>query len=176
MTEKTKIRGKVRVEQIINIKGEVELESAKVTPIKLSHDTPDANGYLIEEKEKSVIYITDTGYIHEKNHELLKNRNVYIFESNHDLEMLAENEKYPFPIKQRIRSDKGHLSNNQASLYLSELIGSKTKKIILAHLSEENNTPEKAIKTLREKLKEAKIKFSKIETASQEIGTELFEI
>jgi len=176
MTEKTKIRGKIRVEQIINIKGEIELESTKITPIKLSHDTPDANGYLIEENNKSVVYITDTGYVHEKHYGLLKNRSVYIFESNHDLEMLAENIKYPFPIKQRIRSDKGHLSNNQASLYLSELIGSKTKRVILAHLSEENNTPEKAIKTLKEKLKESKIKFTKIITATQEDGTELFEI
>jgi len=176
MTEKMKTKGRVRVEQIVNIKGEIKINNMTVTPIKLSHDNTETNGYLIEENDKTIVYITDTGYVHEKNYELLKNRTVYIIESNHDLEMLSESEKYPFPLKQRIRSDQGHLSNNTASLYLSDLIGPKTKKVVLAHISEETNTPERAIKTLKEKLKEKKIKFKNIVAATQDEGSEVFEI
>ena len=55
---------------------------------------------------------------------------------------MLQNGSYPFYLKQRIRSDKGHLSNNDTSRYLKKLIGPKTKYLCLAHLSEENNTPE----------------------------------
>ena len=55
---------------------------------------------------------------------------------------------YPFPLKQRILSNKGHLSNEQAGMYLSKLIGDKTKEIMLIHLSEDTNTPEIALNTI----------------------------
>ena len=64
-------------------------------------------------------------------------------ESNHDIEML-NNGSYPFNLRQRILSDKGHLSNYDSAKYLSSFIGNNTKCIILAHLSEDNNTEELA--------------------------------
>ena len=67
---------------------------------------------------------------------------MYIIESNYDEEMLINGNKYPFYLKQRIRSPKGHLSNEDTLRYLKYLIGPRTKYIALAHLSEENNTPE----------------------------------
>ncbi len=79
---------------------------------------------------------------------------MYILESNYEEEMLR-NGKYPYHLKQRIRSDRGHISNEDSCKYLSKLIGDKTKYIMLAHLSEENNNPEiveKRIKDLIEKL------------------------
>ena len=71
---------------------------------------------------------------------------MYIIESNHDVKMLM-NGKYPFFLQQRILSDKGHLSNKDCSRYLSNIIGNNTKCVILAHLSEENNTPHLAYDT-----------------------------
>ena len=87
-----------------------------------------------------------------KNIDILSNRNVYVMESNHDIEML-NNGSYPFNLRQRILSDKGHLSNYDSAKYLSSFIGNNTKCIILAHLSEDNNTEELAYETLVSRLK-----------------------
>ena len=119
-----------------------------------------------------MVYITDTGYINRKNQDKLRNKEAYIFESNHNTEMLMHG-KYPMWLKKRVLSDEGHLSNEQSSYYLSHLIGDKTKKIVLAHLSEENNTPEIALETLKDALKEEGIKFNNIECAKQQDRLEI---
>ena len=92
-------------------------------------------------------------------------------ESNHNLEMLM-NGRYPKWLKARVASDVGHLSNESSAFYLSKLIGNNTKKVILAHLSEENNTEKLAIDTLKNKLTR-KIDIS---VARQNEKTELIEI
>jgi phosphoribosyl 1,2-cyclic phosphodiesterase len=119
------------------------IKDIKVDVIKTSHDKPSV-GFVINE---SLVYITDTGYLKEVYYEKLSNKDMYIFESNHDLEML-NNGPYPYYFKQRIWSDKGHLSNEVASEHLKNLIGDNTKHIVLAHLSETNNDPEIAYNTL----------------------------
>lgn len=153
----------------------ISIKDIEIDVIKTSHDTEDSVGYIVSNNNKSVVYITDTGYINKKYFELLHNRNVYIFESNHDIEML-NNGKYPFELRQRILSDKGHLSNYDSAKYLSKFIGSDTQKIILAHLSEENNTEELALQTLTERLAKEKINFSNIIIARQNEKTELINI
>lgn len=107
---------------------------------ELSHDVPCLGVYL-KEKDNELIYITDTGYIKEKLLKKYKNKTIYIIESNYEEEMLISG-SYPFYLKQRIRSDRGHISNEDTCRYLKTLIGDKTKYICLAHLSEENNDPE----------------------------------
>lgn len=151
------------------------IKDIKVEVIKTSHDAEDSVGYIINHDNESVVYITDTGYINKKYFPLLTNRDVYIFESNHDIEML-NNGSYPFALRQRILSDKGHLSNYDSAKYLSKFIGNNTKKIILAHLSEENNTEELALDTLKERLKKEKISFDDIIIAKQNKETELIKI
>ena len=94
-------------------------------------------------------------------------------ESNHDIEML-NNSKYPFALRQRILSDKGHLSNYDSAKYISKFIGSKTKYVLLAHLSEENNTEELALETLDKRLKKEKIAIDNIIIAKQNIATSQF--
>ena len=96
----------------------ITIKDIEVNVIKTSHDTDDSVGYIINNEGKSIVYITDTGYINRKYFDLLKNRNIYIMESNHDVEML-NNGKYPFELRQRILSDKGHLSNYDSAKYLS---------------------------------------------------------
>ena len=149
-----------------------EISDLKITEIQLSHDVKDIKGYIIEEDSSSMVYITDTGYINKNYFDVLKNRSLYIFESNHDVEKLMNNPKYPHHIKIRILSDKGHLSNEDSSYYLSKLIGDKTQEVVLAHLSEENNNEELAYNTLKSKLN----KDVKISIARQNEKTELFEI
>lgn len=151
------------------------IKDIKVETIKTSHDTEDSVGYIINNGNKSVVYITDTGYINKKYFDILTNRDIYIFESNHDIEML-NNGRYPFELRQRILSDKGHLSNYDSAKYLSQFIGDKTKKIILAHLSEENNTEKLALDTLYDRLNKEKINFNNIIIAKQNKKTELIKI
>lgn len=158
------------------IEKEINLNDVKIIPIKTSHDTEDSNGYIIENEEKSIVYITDTGYINIKNHKILKNKNIYIIESNHDVELLMNNTKYPYHIKQRILGDKGHLSNKDSAYYLSKFIGENTKYIVLAHLSEENNTEQIALETLKNTLKEKQKTCENILVAHQNKQTELIEV
>jgi len=157
------------------IDGDFTIDDLKINVIKTSHDTEDSNGYIVESSDSSIVYVTDTGYINQKNFKKLTNKNVYIFESNHDVEMLM-NGRYPYNIKQRILGDKGHLSNKDAGYYLSKLIGDNTKQVILAHLSHDNNTDDIALKTVKEELKTTQVEFDNIIIAHQEFRTDLIEI
>lgn len=153
------------------IEDKIVISDTIVEYFKTSHDTSDSLGYIFTSKEKSIVYVTDTGYINIKNFPLLKNKDIYVFESNHDVSLLMNNPNYPYHTKQRILGDKGHLSNDQASEYLERLSGDKTKCIILAHLSEQNNDPIIAINTLKEKVKDVEIVI-----ASQNERTNLIEL
>ena len=164
---------------IINTNNNEEIDEnydIKIKSLKLSHDVTDIRGYVIEEDNSSMVYITDTGYISERIFSEIINKNVYVFESNHDIEMLMNNPKYPHHTKIRILSDKGHLSNKDSAYYLSKLIGNNTKHVILAHLSEQNNTEQLALDTLNETLKRRNIDFNNIVIARQNEVTELFEV
>ena len=152
-----------------------KIKDLDIEVIKTSHDTDDSVGYIINNNEHSIVYITDTGYINKKYFDILKNKDVYIMESNHDIEML-NNSSYPFAIRQRILSDKGHLSNYDSAKYLSKFIGNKTKYILLAHLSEENNTKELAYNTLTDRLNKEKIEVENIIITSQNKETDLISI
>lgn len=157
------------------IDGDFNISDINFQVFKTSHDTEDSNGYIITYKEKSLVYVTDTGYINVKNHEKLKNKEIYIIESNHDIEKLM-NGKYPYHLKQRILSDKGHLSNKDCSYYLKTFIGDKTKHIILIHLSEENNTEELALIELNNVLSLINRKDINVLISKQKERTEYIEI
>lgn len=144
-----------------------DIDDLHIDVIKTSHDVTSSLGYILSNDNKSLVYITDTGYINDRYYSILENHELYIMESNHDTEMLM-NGPYQFVLKQRILSDKGHLSNKDASRYLSSFVGNKTKKIVLAHLSEENNTPEIALETIEDKFKEKNIKNIEIVIAKQD--------
>lgn len=155
------------------LEDKVHINDLTVTYFKTSHDAPDSIGYVFESNDSDMVYLTDTGYINNKNFRLLSNRSIYVFESNHDIELLMENPNYPYHTKQRILGDKGHLSNKDSSYYLSKFVGNKTKDIILAHLSEQNNNPIIAKTTLEEKLDNNSIN---IMIAKQNESTELIEV
>ena len=153
----------------------IKIKDLDIDVIKTSHDTDDSVGYIVSNMDKSIVYITDTGYINQKYFPILTNRDIYIMESNHDVEML-NNGRYPFELRQRILSDKGHLSNYDSAKYLAKFIGNKTKYILLAHLSEENNTEELAYNTLKDRLSKENIKVDNIIIATQNKETELINL
>ena len=123
-----------------------QIDDLKIRFLHISHDALYPVGFIIEDSE-TLLYMTDTGYISKKNLSYMKNKNIYIIESNHDPKMLMDG-PYPYVLKQRVVSDTGHLSNEMTGKYLKSLIGPDTKKIILAHLSETNNLEDLAIKTV----------------------------
>jgi phosphoribosyl 1,2-cyclic phosphodiesterase len=137
-----------------------EIGDFKIKPISLSHDAVDNTGLIIQDKDNKIVYITDTGYLNLRFYEDLKGADCYIFESNHDVELLL-NGPYPHYIKRRILSDKGHLSNLVSAEHLANLITDKTKYIVLAHLSEINNHPKLVLDELKKAFEKHKINFNK---------------
>lgn len=127
------------------------IKDLNIELIHTSHDAPSSVGYIIENNGKSLVYVTDTGYINRKFLAKMVGKDCYIIESNHDEKMLMDG-PYPRFLKERVISDKGHLSNITTSKYLKKIIGSNTKTIVLAHLSETNNTQELAYTTVKESL------------------------
>ncbi len=110
-----------------------------VTAIPTSHDAGEPVGYIIEAGKTKLCYITDTGFIGESTLNLISDFDIYMIESNHEPEVLNKSSR-PYHIKQRILSDKGHLSNLDCSYALSQVVGMNTKLVILAHVSMEGNT------------------------------------
>ena len=151
------------------------IKDLRINIVKTSHDAGEQMGFIIKNNSKSMVYITDTGYINSRYYDELSNKNLYILESNHDVLML-KNGPYPYFLQQRVIGDKGHLSNKQASNYLCKFIGKDTKKIVFAHLSEKNNTEEKVLETFRETLLDNNMKFDNIIIARQNEPTEVIEI
>ena len=134
-------------QDIIINEDEYSISEFNISVIHTSHDAIGSVGFIINDQFNSMVYITDTGYINKCYIERLMNKNLYIMESNHDIEMLMTG-PYPYILKQRVVSDKGHLSNEMTGNYLNSIIGTNTKKIVLAHLSETNNEASIAINTI----------------------------
>ena len=163
------------IDKYVLLDDEFDIKDIHINSIKTYHDAPDSRGYVLSSENKSVVYITDTGYINKKYFDILKNRNLYIMESNHDVEML-NNGNYPFSLRQRILSDKGHLSNYDSAKYLCSFIGDNTKYVLLAHLSEDNNTEELAYETLVSRMNKNNIHINNIIITKQNKETELISI
>lgn len=160
---------------IIVLEDSLDLDGVHITSFKSSHDAPDSRNFVIEENGKKVCLVTDTGYVNKKNFKYLKNLDVYLFESNHDIELLTHG-PYPEWLQKRVLSDEGHLSNKASSFYLTKLIGDKTRKIVLIHLSETNNTEKLALDTINETFHEYGIEFNNIVCAKQNEKTEVIEV
>lgn len=153
--------------------GDLDIESFGV-----SHDAAEPMFYIFHQGDKKLVIITDTGYVSNRMIGTIKDADYYIFESNHDVEMLRMG-SYPWNLKRRILSDVGHVSNEDAALAMSECIGERTKGIYLAHLSKDNNMKELARlsvdQTLQEKGHIAGEQFELCDT-DPEIPTSLYEV
>ncbi len=136
--------GKLPMLRIIKPEQEFYLGTMRVKPFRTPHDAAEPVCYRLSDDESDAAVATDMGYM---NRALLRNilgcRSV-VLESNHDIEMLKTG-PYPPPLKERILSEHGHLSNRTAAMSAVLLAEYGTKKILLGHLSAENNTPEKAL-------------------------------
>lgn len=132
----------------------------EITAFKTSHDAAESCGFAINDGKKRIGVATDTGLVTPEMIEALTACQLAIIESNHDINMLDAG-FYPFHLKQRIKSKFGHLSNEVAGQLVKTLIDKGTEKIILAHLSQENNFPLLAYETSARILTEAGMDLKK---------------
>lgn len=122
----------------------IGFENIEITPLSISHDATSPLAFVVNDTVSKLVYMTDTGYVSKKNMGFIENANYYIIESNHDIDMLM-NSARPIYLKKRILSDVGHLSNDYSARLMCKVLGDQTRDIVLAHLSQEANTPELAM-------------------------------
>ena len=166
------IKNSVSEDRCIFVDDVFNIFDVKIELIHTSHDAPYSVGFIISQEDKSIVYVTDTGYINRKYLNKMVNKDIYVIESNHDEVMLMDG-PYPRFLKERVISDTGHLSNKTTAKYLKKIIGDKTKYVLLAHLSEKNNTEEKAIEAM---INEEIDKYAKILIATQYEMSEMLEV
>lgn len=129
----------------------LSLAGITVWAFATSHDAAESFGFRFESEGDAIGYMTDTGVVTPEAHEALQECRVLALESNHDTRML-ETGPYPYVLKQRVASERGHLSNTQASEALTSLMNSKLEQVIAMHISKNNNTYPLPRKTLEETL------------------------
>ncbi|MGD0680788.1 MAG: MBL fold metallo-hydrolase [Terracidiphilus sp.] len=120
-----------------------EIGDIRVSPFTTPHDAADPVGFVFGTEGVRMGFVTDLGYISPNVKAQLKDLDLLLLESNHDLEMLRDG-PYPWAVKQRVMSRVGHLSNEAAAGFLEDGYDGQAAYVILAHLSESNNLPELA--------------------------------
>ncbi|MDF2881163.1 MAG: Metallo-beta-lactamase superfamily hydrolase [Clostridiaceae bacterium] len=138
----------------------VDINDLHIMNFKIPHDAANPCGYSISQGDKRVSIATDLGYFSDEVKESIKDSDVILLESNHDTEMLKFG-PYPYPLKRRILSDVGHLSNDACGKAISEIIKDSHKTIILGHLSKTNNYPDLAYATVANVLSDCGFKVNK---------------
>lgn len=132
----------------------LDIGSVKVEPFSISHDAADPVGFSFYHAGRKCCLATDLGFVTDSVKQALDGSDTLVLEANHDLDMLR-NGSYPWPLKRRILSNKGHLSNVDAGWTLARLAKNRHTDIFLAHLSRENNRPDIAQTTVTGILEEA---------------------
>lgn len=122
------------------------IKDTTIHPFAISHDAADPVGLVLVNGSVKVGICTDLGAATHLVYRHLENCSILVLEANHDLEML-KNGPYSWPVKQRIKSRFGHLSNEQAVRVISRVFGEDLQEVIFAHLSETNNSSEMVVKT-----------------------------
>lgn len=140
----------------------VDIKDMHIINYSISHDAASPIGYAMCSGDKKACIATDLGYFSEEVRNIIKDADVILLESNHDVEMVKFG-PYPYPLKRRILSDVGHLSNEACGKAIVEIMNHKQKHIFLGHLSKTNNHPDLAYQTVVNILKENYI----------EIGTDI---
>ena len=164
-------------EQLITIEGGVpfKIGPMEIQPYGVSHDSLEPVQYCVMSGKKKIAIATDIGFVSTLVVERIKGSDLLVIESNYDGDML-KNGSYPWALKQRIIGREGHLSNRNASEIIFNVTQNGSPKIVLAHLSEENNRPEIAEKSVRELFEKYDKKLGSLVIASQQEPTPILEI
>lgn len=141
--------GKIDESLFTAIEPEVDfaIGDMEIHPIRVSHDAADPVAYIVRQGKKTAGVITDLGVYDDHIVQSLRGVDLLLLEANHDVNML-EVGPYPYPLKQRILGDRGHLSNEACGRLLGEILHDSFRTVMLGHLSKENNYPELAFRTV----------------------------
>lgn len=120
----------------------------EITAFEVSHDGTDNMGFSINFDDRKFVLATDLGAVGTRARHYMEQANYLVIESNYDLKMLLHG-RYPEYLKARIQTEYGHMDNRHTAAFLKEIITPKLKNIFLCHLSQDNNTPEKALEEVR---------------------------
>ena len=126
--------------------------SLSVKAFHTPHDSAESVCYTFSDNENKIAVCTDLGHITPEVRENLTGCRFVLLEANYDPEMMTRNLQYPYELKQRIRSDRGHLANGDCAAFARELVNTGTVSLLLGHLSQNNNTPELAVSTVERAL------------------------
>lgn len=140
--------------RIVDFKQTFDIEDLEIQAFRTSHDAADPAGFVINDGKKRLGVATDSGIVTAEMRSALSGCELVVLESNHDVSML-EVGPYPFYLKQRIKGEFGHLSNETAADLALHLVQEGTEHLILAHLSQENNYPLLAYETTARILSQA---------------------
>jgi phosphoribosyl 1,2-cyclic phosphodiesterase len=143
----------------IPLQQKFHLAGFDIEAFPVCHDAPETIGFHISSGNKKITIATDLGHICNISAPYIKEANLLVIESNYDEQMLV-NGTYPYYLKERIKSDHGHLGNHQVSGFLADIVNNSLSHICLAHLSKNNNTPEKALQTMLNTFSDRGIKLS----------------
>ena len=121
----------------------VQLGFVTVTPFSVPHDSIDPLAFSLRAGAARACVVSDIGFLPESVKERMRGADILVIESNHDLEMLRTG-PYPWHLKQRVMSNYGHLSNEAIGYFFSEYFDGTDRKIMLIHLSKQNNHPQLA--------------------------------
>lgn len=124
------------------------IKDLTINPMTISHDAAQPVAYRVAYGKKKLAVCTDLGHFTDYTVESLRGMDALLLEANHDVNMLQTG-PYPYPLKQRILGDKGHLSNENSGRLLSRILHDNLQTILLGHLSKENNLPELAYEAVR---------------------------
>jgi len=141
--------------RIVSIESGVpfDIRGIEFTPFAIPHDAADPIAFTIERRGVKAGIVVDLGYVSNLVVERLRGCDCIVLESNHDLQMLRVG-PYPWALKQRVMSRRGHLSNESVARYLANEFDGRARHVILAHLSRKNNLPELALESARRALEE----------------------
>lgn len=144
--------------EIVRIDNDDDIE---IGAFPLSHDAAEPLGFTVTSGGEKLAIVTDTGIVSEEIYSAISDAGLLVFEANHDLDMLMFGE-YPYPVKVRIKGEKGHLSNDYAGEVLASILSDRKAsrmdgplRIMLAHLSFHNNAPLFARQTVEDALSAA---------------------
>jgi phosphoribosyl 1,2-cyclic phosphodiesterase len=144
----------------------------EIHPFHISHDTADPVGFVVSDGSSSLCCCTDTGTVTALIRQRARCCQALIIESNYDRQMLADS-PYPPHVKQRVRSNQGHLANDDAAHFLAGLTDSPLRQVVLAHVSATNNRPELALARIEQELRPLKPAFQ-LDIATQMQPTRIF--
>jgi len=138
--------------RIFHTGAEFSICDITVQPFPVPHDAVDPVGFAFYAGSSSLGFITDLGYVTKMIVERLRQVHTLVIETNHDEKLLQNDKHRPWPVKQRIQSRHGHLSNNAAANVIEQLLPGKIERVVLGHLSRDCNTPLLALRTVSESL------------------------